>query len=118
MSIEITSTCDRCLAVYYLGIPTIADTLTLLRQTKWKGNKDMIVCPSCSSSDMDAATKYAKITGKSHKKFRPVYSIAAHTWYDFYDNKSGRYGQCRMGANREWEQAPCGESPTILAYRR
>lgn len=118
MAVEITSTCDRCLAVYYLGKLTIADTRIFLRQTNWIVSADFIVCPACSSSDKAAARAFAKVTGKSSKKYRPVYNLTALIVYDYYDATSGNYGKCQIGKNGEWIQPPFGESATILAFRR
>lgn len=62
-----------------------------------------------------ARAAYAKICGRLPECWRVVQKPEVGTWYDFYDNATGKYGQCMMRANG-WHQAPRGENPTILLY--
>lgn len=65
-----------------------------------------------------ARARYAALTGKDPSCWEIVTGVAVGTWYDFYDLATGRYGQCMMVAAGGWHQAPRGDAPTILAYRR
>jgi len=64
--------------------------------------------------EVQAVVLYAKKCRKDGIYWEPVRQIERGFWYDFADPATGTTGQCKMGDNWQWQQAPLGEKPVIL----
>jgi hypothetical protein len=65
----------------------------------------------------EARERYAALSGRPPLRWSVVDRPEPDFWYDFFDPATGKYGQCRMGPDGRWSQAPRGEQPVVLRYR-
>jgi hypothetical protein len=72
--------------------------------------------PSLTLHEAQAVLSCAEVSGKPVHCFRVVHRPEPETWYDWFDPETGKYGQCRMGRDGRWLQAPRGVQPVVLAY--
>ena len=67
-----------------------------------------------------ARAMYAKLTEATPRHWRIVApaDMERGRWYDFMDEATGWYGQCKQNWGRDtgWYQEPRGDAPTILEY--
>ena len=67
-----------------------------------------------------ARAMYAKLTEAVPRHWRIVApaDMERGRWYDFMDEATGWYGQCKQNWGRDtgWYQEPRGDAPTILEY--
>ena len=67
-----------------------------------------------------ARAMYAKLTEAVPRHWRIVApaDMERGRWYDFMDEATGWYGQCKQNWARDtgWYQEPRGDAPTILEY--
>ena len=67
-----------------------------------------------------ARAMYAKLTEATPRHWRIVApaDMERGRWYDFMDEATGWYGQCKQNWARDtgWYQEPRGDAPTILEY--
>lgn len=66
----------------------------------------------------DARRRYAEIFRSPEKLWTVVCRPQPGCWYDFLDPETGKCGQCLMGEDGRWKQAPLGVQPVILAFRK
>lgn len=58
----------------------------------------------------------ASRAGKAASLWRPAGPLTPGVFYDWADPATGRVGQCWIGRDGDWVQAPLGGQPVVLEY--
>lgn len=79
-------------------------------------NRSIDEDPEMTAHEEEARALMAGRLGRTAARWSVVVAPEPATWYDFADPETGQVGQCILGRDGTWRQAPRGNRPVVFAY--